>query len=192
MIVFINSQGELTCSGLGISTSVSDMINAVLDFCEKHVDCAACRQTCCAGLTVYPDHIFLDRLLQLSRHSLSDQDLAALPTRLLRFDKDAGKWFLPQSDDGCCKFLSRTNRCTIYEARPLVCRLHICGKIESGFKQVKNNIYFAYQDALRLEMTRWLQPEPSSAANVWRTANPALSVASYNVPVAAIQSWIQG
>ncbi|WP_139796300.1 YkgJ family cysteine cluster protein [Sporomusa malonica] len=31
-----------------------------------------------------------------------------------------------QNADGKCKFLSRKGRCMIYEACPLVCRMHTC------------------------------------------------------------------
>lgn len=192
MNVFINNQGELTCSGLDANNTVTDLINAVMDFCKMHINCTDCTQTCCAGLTVYPDHVFLYRLLRLSRQSLSRQDLMDLPIRVMRYDPVAGRWFLLQRNNGRCLFLSQTNRCMIYEARPLVCRLHVCGNIESGLRKMKNALYFAYQDALHQEMAYRLPQKLRSAVSIRHTTNPVLGNLTYDTPLSVVWEWQGG
>lgn len=192
MVVFINNQGELACSGLDTGATVNDLIHAVLQFCERHINCTGCPQTCCAGLTVYPDHVFLHRLLELSRHSLDRQDLDDLPGRLMGYDPAAGKWFLRQHSGGRCPFLSPAGRCMIYAARPLVCRLHVCGSIEPGFRELKFTLYAAYQDALCREMAHRLPPELRPSATAGHPDNPVAGKTDYDTPVFAISAWHRG
>lgn len=189
MLVFRNGENEISCDGLTSTSSVGELADAVVAFCRSHIDCAACRETCCAGLAVYPDHVFLSRLLQLARPALSDPELAALPCRLLRFDPVAGKWLLPPKANGRCPFLSHSNRCTIYASRPLVCRLHICGDIVPAFRQLKDRIYLAYHDALRLKMLPYAGGQYTPTAAARQTLNPVLHDSGYNVSIRAICIW---
>lgn len=189
MEIYRNDQGEITCDRLDSDTSVSDLIQAVLRFCHAHVDCTTCIETCCSGLTVYPDHVFLKNLLSISHLTISDQDLADLPWRIMRFDKVTQKWFLPQNGDGSCKFLSQKGRCLLYETRPLVCRLHVCGTVEPVFKKIKDDIYFAYQSALGLEMARLQNGRRLQAVEDAEIANPVSLVDTYEVRVSDILDW---
>ena len=40
-------------------------------------------------------------------------------------------------DDGSCMFLTPQNECSIYEARPLICRLYKCSRPTPTYKEVK-------------------------------------------------------
>lgn len=191
MYLYLNSRGEIDCGRLSADSTVSDMINAVLYFCQKHVNCGICTDTCCAGLLVYTDHVFLHNLLHVSKQGLDKQDLAEMPSRVMRFNAISQSWFLPPNEAGRCRFLSHSGRCLIYRIRPLVCRMHVCGRIEPGFKQIKDTIYSAYQSALRSEMTRILHGGRPLEDTDDGLANPVFRTETYDVTIRDILCWSQ-
>ena len=79
MRLFFNSRGDIDCCGLTGDSSVTELAEACLDFCGRHIDCSRCRHSCCGGLAVYPDHIFFARLEQMTR---PDAALSMKPDRL--------------------------------------------------------------------------------------------------------------
>ncbi|MDU4959481.1 MAG: YkgJ family cysteine cluster protein [Sporomusaceae bacterium] len=186
MRLFFNSRGDIDCCGLTGDSSVTELAEACLDFCGRHIDCSRCRHSCCGGLAVYPDHIFFARLEQMTRPVLSQTEQDAFIRRLLRFDRDAGKWLLAPNSDGYCRFLLTNGRCAIYEARPLVCRLHICGGIAPAFRRAKERIYPAYQAALREVMAGRLPARQTAAV---RLGNPVRLDSGYTARIGAIWDW---
>lgn len=189
MHVYLNSLGEIACEDLGQDVTVSDMSEAIVRFCQNHIDCTICAETCCAGLIVYPDHVFVKSLLHVSRQSLDESDEADLPLRVMRFDIGVQNWILTQNSKCRCKFLSQSGRCLVYQIRPLVCRMHVCGKIEPGFQEIKNIIYNAYKAALRLKMKRYLDRSVHITEANSVSDNPVANKDTYDVPIADIIYW---
>ena len=189
MEVYVNNQGELACSEPQAHSTVLDLISAVEDFCRKHVDCQSCTNTCCAGYIVYADHIFLRRLTALAGLSASAEDADQLAMRSVRWDAQAGKWFLPPGPDGRCRFLSGQGRCLIYRARPLVCRLHVCYPAEGGYKQLKDSIYYAYHQAGRSEMSCMMFRDNPRSWDRVAEENPVFDLNDYAAVIQQVAAW---
>ncbi|MDF2569741.1 MAG: Fe-S-cluster oxidoreductase [Sporomusa sp.] len=190
MEVYVNEAGELGYEALNPQTTVTDLINALVQFCQIHIDCTICRSTCCSGFIVYADNIFIKNLSNTALRTMDERDSQNLPLRVLKMDRTL-KWTVPQNADGKCKFLSRKGRCLIYEARPLVCRMHTCLKCQPDFKETKDNIYYAYQEALKIEMKYLLSTGMSPATAEYSCANPLVGMKNYNAVICDIVKWSQ-
>ncbi|MCX7781143.1 MAG: YkgJ family cysteine cluster protein [Negativicutes bacterium] len=188
MELFLNKNGEIACDSPDPKATVADLIEAVSAFCRQNIDCAACKHTCCAGLTVYADTVFLKSMSQIARQTMNDQDNSNFTRRVLTLDY-TGRWAVAKNLDGRCKFLSHSGRCLIYACRPLVCRLHICLKCDHNFQELKNSIYYAYQTALQAKMHH-LAPHSRLADDyspVW--ANPVMEVENYKTAIRDILAY---
>ena len=92
---------------------------------KKHYDCLNCPSMCCSAYG-YIEATAQD-LQRLAQHfGLS---VADFEKRYTRKGPQAGQRALRQKADPlagqCCRFLNtRTRRCTVYEARPEVCRVY--------------------------------------------------------------------
>lgn len=191
MEVYMNDGGELTCSMPLPQSTVAELAEAIGRFCLKAVDCSVCTHTCCAGFIVYGDNVFIRRLAAMVHQTMGEVDVAAAVLKVIAFDTKTMNWFVRQTNDGTCRFLSRTGRCLIYNIRPLVCRLHVCRPSEPRYKLMKDHLYFAYQEALQYEMTRLL-----SAANPpWPQHrgkdNPLLNMETYGATIREVVIWSQ-
>lgn len=189
MIIYLNSNGELTCETPKPGETVANLVDAVLAFCQTSVDCAICSNTCCSGLTVYPDNVFLRRLLTIAGEDAASFAKAEITGSVLAFGKSSGYWYMKQNCQGRCKFLSAKNRCLIYPARPLVCRLHVCYNIDHHFQQLKNLIYFSYREALRWELAHEFRLEHYLLHKDFLVANPTLNCTAYVTAIASIIDW---
>lgn len=188
MEVYLNKAGELACSVPGAKSTVADLAEAVIRFCRQNIDCSCCRNTCCAGLTVYADNVFLKNLTNTELLTLDERDSMEFILRALKLD-DTRRWTLSKKADGECIFLSRTGKCVIYESRPLVCRLHTCLKCEPGFQDMKNSLYYAYQEALKEEMEDLPAVKKTSLSSRGSCANPVLGMTTYDALISEVVSW---
>jgi len=188
MEVYINEIGELTCEAPTPQSTVSDLIDATLRFCRTHIDCSLCSHTCCSGLIVYADNIFIKNLSNTKLVTIDKQDSFELILRVLKLDHTA-KWTLAQNSDGKCIFLSREYRCLIYEARPLVCRMHTCIKCQQSYIEMKNSLYYAYQQALKMEMQNLLSSVKSPPDPYPNCTNPAFGMKNYDTLISDILKW---
>lgn len=179
MEIYLTAAGEVACTPPGPADTVAGLVAAVLGFAAGRIDCAACRDTCCAGLPVYADNVFAARLAALALPAHGGPD-AALVRRLLVFDPATGRWRLPHTV-GRCRFLAAGGRCLIYDIRPLVCRLHLCIPSDPAFRCLKDRLYHAYQNALVAE----LAGAPSAG-------NPVAGAAGYDVPIGLVLAWSSG
>lgn len=190
MPIELTADGELTCRPPESYMTVYTLIDSIMQFCHEYIDCSNCTNTCCAGLTVYADHVFAQNFLAKSQQSMSIRDSVDLLFHVLQVD-NSQKWFLPQSSSGQCKFLSSQGKCLIYELRPLVCRLHTCRSCTPAFKQMKHNLYYAYQEALRIEMQELAGNIKHINAKDWQLSNPLLGMTNYEAKICDILAWSQ-
>lgn len=188
MEIYLNATGELACSSPNHNSTVADLIDAVIGFCRQHIDCSACHNTCCAGLSVYADNIFLKNLTSTALRTMDERESIDLVLRVLKLDHTM-KWTLLKNADSKCTFLSRKGKCLIYEARPLVCRLHTCINCEPSFQEMKNTLYYAYQEALKVEMQDLLPSKAISPSHRRSCANPLLGMTTYDSLIPVVISW---
>lgn len=189
MEVYLNQEGELACSMPDAGASVADLIKTVEQFCRENINCSHCADTCCAGYIVYADNIFLRNLERLLCESNPNDDITGLLFRSLRFEQGNRKWFVPQGKDGKCQYLSRQGRCLVYEARPLVCRLHVCRQAEEGYRELKDDLYYAYHEALRIEMIGLLTGREAAIPEYWVSPNPLLGMEDYSTDINQVRDW---
>lgn len=186
MEIFLNAAGEITCGTPGHESTVADLIMAMERFCLANIDCSLCTNTCCSGFIVYADNIFIRNVRALL--SCEGTSAAAdLMFELLRRDPHSRKWYIPQKADGKCIFLAPDGKCLIYQARPLVCRLHVCRKHESGFRKLKDDIYYAYQQALKLETAAPANPATLGPG----PENFLVGMDSYEAKILDVVGWTQ-
>lgn len=189
MEVYLNQAGGLSCCSPDANTSVDDLIRAVEQFCRMNINCSDCADTCCAGFIVYADHVFLRNLERLLLQVDPNRDITGLLVRSLRLDPGNKKWFVPQGKDGKCQYLSRQGNCLIYAIRPLVCRLHVCRQAEADYQELKDNLYYAYHEALKTEMIRLLTGRDTAMPEYWITSNPLLGMNDYSAEIKKVMAW---
>jgi Fe-S-cluster containining protein len=186
---YLDSEGKLACSAPGLQDTVADLAGAVERFCQENINCSTCADTCCAGFIVYADNVFLRNLERLLCQSNPDDDIAELLRRSLGLDPGSGKWFIPQGQEGKCQYLSRHGRCLVYKFRPLVCRLHVCRQAAADYREFKDNLYYAYHEALKVEMTCLITGESAAMPEYWAAPNPLLGMEDYSAVISEVGDW---
>lgn len=189
MELYCNKYGEIACPPPPPTATVADLADAAARFCARHIDCPACTGTCCAGFIVYADNVFASNLAQALLPAALAEAKPNLPLRVLRLDRQTGKWYVPPRPDGKCIFLTRQSRCAIYAHRPLVCRMHICRKSGAAYSAMKENLYFAYQEALGAQMRALAANSDITPPDYWAYTNPLTGMTSYDACIAAILQW---
>lgn len=186
---YLDPEGKLACSIPDSQDTVADLAEAVERFCQENINCSTCADTCCAGLIVYADNVFLRNLERLLYQSNPDDDVAELLRRSLRLDPGSGKWFIPQGQEGKCQYLSHHGRCLVYKFRPLVCRLHVCQQAAADYRELKDNLYYAYHEALKVEMTRLITGKAAAMSGYWAAPNPLLGMEEYSAVISEVSDW---
>jgi Fe-S-cluster containining protein len=183
MEMYLTTAGEVACRPPGPAATVADLLAAMELFGRGAVDCTGCTHTCCAGLMVFADNVFVRSLCSLARPAVGGQAADDLPRRVLRLDPGSRRWLLRPDKAGRCRFLAADGRCLIYGVRPLVCRLHLCLPSEAGFARLKDNLYFAYRHALACELAGLERHAPAAAAN------PLIGATAYDAVIGLVAAW---
>lgn len=186
MEIYLTAAGEVACRPPAPEDTVADLLAAMERFGRGAVDCAGCAHTCCAGLPVFADNVFVRSLCALARPAVGGQTADELPRRVLVLDHGSRRWLLRPDRAGRCRFLAADGRCLIYGVRPLVCRLHLCLPGEAGFVRLKDNLYFAYRHALAYELAGPDGYAPAAAAN------PLIGATAYDAVIGGVAAWAQG
>ncbi|MEG6584239.1 YkgJ family cysteine cluster protein [Dendrosporobacter sp. 1207_IL3150] len=190
MKIIIDPLGSLDCITPYQHSTVADLINAMAEFCQDHIDCSACKNTCCSGLTIYADNIFIEKLSLAASKTIMQKDLNDLPLHILKLDSTM-RWVLLPHTSGVCKFLSSRGKCLIYNSRPLVCRIHTCLKCTPNFTTLKDSLYFAYQEALKVEMQNLLAEKNNKPSDYWVSSNPLVGLKDYDTKISTILNWVE-
>ncbi len=188
MRIYLTPTGKLTCEPPAPQTTVSDLITSIMSFCEQHIDCSACQNSCCSGLIVHTDVVFARNFLAKLRQNTSSPESIELLLHVMRLN-DNQHWILTQAASGKCKFLSAQGRCLIYPLRPLVCQLHTCYPCTDKLTKLKHNLYYAYREALRIEMQQ-ITGRTSQPPADWQLNNPLLGMNSYAANLTAVLNWL--
>lgn len=185
MEIYLTPAGKVACRPPAPEATVVELLAAMERFGRGAIDCTGCAHTCCAGLMVFADNVFVRSLCALARPTVGGQAADDLPRRVLRLDPGSRRWLLRPDRAGHCRFLAADGRCLIYGARPLVCRLHLCLPIEAGLARLKDSLYFAYRHALACELAGLGGHEPAAAAN------PLIGATAYDAVIGLVTAWAQ-
>ncbi len=183
MEVYLTAAGEVAVRPSAPEATVAGLLAAMAVFGRGAVDCAGCAHTCCAGLPVFADNVFVRSLCALARPAVGGREAGELPRRVLRLDPLSHRWLLRPDGAGRCRFLAADGRCLIYGVRPLVCRLHLCLPSEAAFARLKDDLYFAYRHALACELAGLDGQAPAAAAN------PLIGATAYDAVIGDVAAW---
>lgn len=174
MELCLDPEGRVEYSGAGVSVPVQEFLDAVDRFLEtRPLPCARCGESCCRKpWAVAMDNVAAGRLCgdhgarpRYARENCTLRENIALEIDHYVLKKPAAR--------GYCPFVSPENRCTVYAARPLICRLYLCLPAGRRYERLSALIAGTYLQALALE-----------AAEGRR--NPALGAADYALPLGAV------
>ncbi|MDR7867103.1 MAG: YkgJ family cysteine cluster protein [Sporomusaceae bacterium] len=183
MEIYLTAAGEVACRPPAPEGTVAGLLAAMERFGRGAVDCTDCAHTCCAGLPVFADNVFVRSLCALARPAVGGQEGDELARRVLRLDPLSRRWLLRPDGAGRCRLLAADGRCLIYRVRPLVCRLHLCLPSEAGFARLKDDLYFAYRHALACELAGPDGFAPAAAAN------PLIGATDYDAVIGLVAAW---
>lgn len=92
--------------------------------------------------------------------------------------RDFDQYVLNKEKD--CNFITETNLCTIYEERPIICRLYICSARSYRYNVIRELIGSTYLKALIYEEEIRNNDLTNEIINEYKR-NPAVFVKEYNI-----------
>lgn len=186
MNVFRNAASQVDCIGIDERTTVQDLLDAVDMYIQDHpLPCHDCANGCCrkpwavevdnvaacriAGTTV--GDFVRDRMMPKWNHALGFRQFVL---------KKGGE----------CPLVSADNRCTIYEKRPVICRLYLCAPKSDRYNYLREVVAATYLQALVFEQN--MRDRQFSARTLAKyRRNPAVGADDYSLPLQAIILYAQ-
>ena len=186
MNVTINAEGRADCGGIDGQTTVQDLLDAVDQFLQAHpLPCQTCADSCCKKhWAVEVDNVAARRLAgedarDFMRSRLKQKWNYALDFRQLVLKKH-----------GPCPYVTEAGLCSVYEKRPVICRLYICCPRSERYDRLREVVAATYLQALVFERNMLHQDLSARTLAKYRQ-NPALGAADYSLPLADVIAYGQ-
>lgn len=189
MELFINQEGQVDYEQAEANTTVQDLLDAIDRFLSVHpLSCPVCEHSCCKNpWSVEVDNVSVRRLCY------ADSGLIAEFVQHKLLKKKNHAWDIDQfvlKKDAACTFVTESNRCTIYEKRPVICRLYMCSPKSYRYNLLRELIGCTFLRALVLEDR--MRQKPYSMRTIRRyKKNPAVFAIDYQVRLADVFDYAQ-
>lgn len=194
MNVCLNGDGQVDCRGMDGQTTVQDLLDAVDRFLAEHpLPCDRCAESCCKKhWAVEVDNVAARRLA-------GEGNVAAFVRSRLKtkwnYALDFRQYVLRKQ--GACPFVSQENRCSVYAARPLICRLYVCSPRSERYDSLRGAVAATYLQALVFEQNMREKQLSEKTLRKYRR-NPALGAIEYRLTLSEIikygyrMGWVDG
>jgi len=169
MNIFFSKPDFCECDKINVSDTVEDFIFEIETFCRNAYSmqiCKNCTQVCCKSDDVWIDNVFYRKY--------KNSDIGT------RFDRTTDDYVKLRTDGNACNFLQKNGQCSIYQTRPLICRIFLCNEgRETYFYGIMNAINYTYTDALHKEfLYKQKELDINKLSN-----NPALFAKNYETTI---------
>lgn len=189
MKLFVDQKGEVDFDQITDKTTVQDLLDAIDLFLLDHpLPCDACEHSCCKNpWLVEVDNVSANRLCQRSSQPINE----FVQEKLVKKKNHA--WGIDQfvmKKETECIFITDSNRCTVYEQRPIICRLYICSPKSYRYNLLREMIACTFLRAFVLEDK--MKEKKYSPRTIRRYKNnPAVFASDYNILLADILKYSQ-
>jgi Fe-S-cluster containining protein len=147
MKILLDSEGKVNYDEIFGYTTVQELLDAVDIFLNDNpLHCDKCRESCCKKpWAVEVDNVCVNRLCNWDNEKAGKfvQDKLFMKENI---SKEFDQYVLRK--DVNCNYISDKNLCTIYEQRPVICRLYICTAKSYRYNVIRELISAAYLKAL--------------------------------------------
>jgi Fe-S-cluster containining protein len=179
MKLILNSEGKVDYDNLDKDATVRDVLEAIDIFLSKNpLPCNNCEESCCKrDWSVEVDNVCVNRLSGWS----DEAAVSFVQDRLVKkknYAMDFNQYVLVKEKN--CSFITEENLCTIYENRPIICRLYICTPKSYRYNLLRQLIGSTYLKALILEDRQRNNNFTKGTINKYKR-NPAFGVKDYDI-----------
>lgn len=150
MKLFFDSEGKVNYDELDGATKVNDLLEAIDIFLKENpLPCSQCEESCCKkDWSVEMDNICVNRLCNYDKRAAAEFVKDKL-VKKKNYYREFDQYVLKK--DKNCTFITEDNLCTIYEERPIICRLYICTVKSYRYNLLRELIGSTYLKALVYE-----------------------------------------
>ena len=185
MKLFYNESGQIDYETLEQDASLCGLLQAIDIFIDKNpLPCSQCQDGCCRkSWAVEVDNVSVRRLSTeagISRSEFVSKMLDLEENKSLDFDQ-----YVMKKQTAHCPWVTESNRCRIYQSRPLICRLYTCSAKSLRYNQLREASAATFLQALVFEQI--IDNEKPSASQLeYFAKNPALHAPDYNIELQKI------
>jgi hypothetical protein len=190
MKLVLDTEGKINYDKISRYTTVQELLDAIDLFLAAHpLPCGQCEESCCKkSWAVEMDNVCVNRLCGGDSGAASHfvQDKLVLKKNYFR---QFHQYVLKKKLN--CSFITQANLCTIYEQRPVICRLYICSDKSYRYNVLRELIGGTYLKALVTEDKMRNRKFTPRTVNRYRS-NPAVFAKDYNILLDDIFSYAAG
>jgi len=179
MNLIFDAEGKVNYDKINKNTTAKDVLDAVDVFLNNNpLDCNGCEESCCKkAWSVEMDNICVNKISNWN----DEVALEFVQEKLVKkrnYCRDFDQYVLNKKTN--CNFITETNLCTIYEERPIICRLYICSEKSYRYNVIRELIGSTYLKALVYEDKIRNNNFTNEKLNKYKR-NPAVFAKEYNI-----------
>lgn len=184
MILFTDGEAKLNYDKITGDSTVQDLLDAIdLFLSGQPLACRECGESCCKkSWAVEMDNVCVNRLCNNDENAASQfihDKLVKAKNHFLEFDQ----YIFKKGKN--CRYVTDGNLCTIYEQRPLICRLYVCSAKSRRYNVIRELAGAVYLKALILEERMRGKKFARNPVSRYKK-NPAFLAKDYNIRLADI------
>lgn len=184
MKLMLDAEEKVNYDKISKDTTVKEVLDAVDVFLNSNpLPCNECLESCCKKpWSVEMDNVCVNRMSDWNNELASGFVQSSL-VKKKNYYRDFYQFVLKKKT--YCNFITEENLCTIYDKRPIICRLYICSPKSYRYNVVRELIGSTYLKALVLEDKMRKQNFTEKTILKYKK-NPAVFARDYDITLGQI------
>ncbi|MDP4091556.1 MAG: YkgJ family cysteine cluster protein [Bacillota bacterium] len=179
MKLLLDGGGKIDYDMIQADTTVKDLLEAIDIFLRDNtLPCDNCEESCCKkAWSVEMDNVCVNRLSNWNKEAA----VSFVQEKLLKkknYYRDFNQYILRKEKN--CIYITESNLCTIYEKRPVICRLYICSPKSYRYNLLRELVGSTYLKALIYEQKMRTDNFTERTIKKYK-ANPAVLAKDYDI-----------